>query len=141
MSNYKKPLPLITPVSHIFYEGCQNGKLLYQQCSQCGEVIFFPKSLCPECLSHNIEWKESAGKGRIFTYTVTYANAPPEFISDMPYVLAIVRMDEGYKLMTNIVDCDFADLQCDLSVEVIFEKVTEAITLPKFRLLGKAATS
>ncbi|MBU3069189.1 Zn-ribbon domain-containing OB-fold protein [Aestuariicella sp. G3-2] len=133
MSNYKKPLPLITPTSKVFYDGCRSGKLLYQQCLDCGQVIFFPQSICPGCLSHNIEWKQSKGKGRLFTFTITHAAAPSEFSEDTPYVLAIVEMDEGYKMMTNIIETDFDEIKCDMEVEVVFDKVTEEITLPKFR--------
>jgi len=136
MSDYKLPLPLITEVSKVFYDGCKNEKLLYQQCSDCDEVIFFPKILCPECMSRNLAWKQSSGKGKIFSYTVTYGYAPPEFTSETPYVLAIVKMDEGYKLMTNIIESDFDKLSCDLPVEVVFDPVTPEITLPKFRLVN-----
>lgn len=136
MSDYKLPLPLITEVSKVFYDGCKNEKLLYQKCADCDEVIFFPKILCPECMSRNLEWKQSGGRGKIFSYTVTYGYAPPEFVSETPYVLAIVKMDEGYKLMTNIVEDDFDKLSCDLPVEVIFDPVTPEITLPKFRLVS-----
>lgn len=134
MGDYKKPLPLITPTSKVFYDACKEGKLLYQQCCDCNQTIFFPQSICPGCLSHNLTWQESKGKGRLFSYTITYSNAPPEFASDTPYVLAIVELDEGYKMMTNIVDTDFDNLKCDEPVEVVFEKASNDITLPKFRI-------
>lgn len=134
MSEHKKTLPLITPTSKVFYDGCNEGKLLYQKCRDCNEVIFFPQSICPGCLSHNVEWKESQGKGKLYSFTITHSNAPPEFAKDTPYVLAIVEMNEGYKMMTNIIETDFDRLKCDVDVEVVFDKVTEEITLPKFRL-------
>ena len=133
MSEYRKPLPLLTATSKVFYAGCKEGKLLFQQCCDCDEVIFFPKALCPNCMSRELTWKESSGIGEIFTFTVTHAFAPHEFSADMPYVLAIVRMAEGFKLMTNIVECDFETLRCDMPVEVVFDPVTPDITLPKFR--------
>ena len=133
MSEYKKPLPLITKLSKVFYDGCKENKLLYQQCKDCGEVVFFPKELCSNCMSRNLEWIESQGKGKIYTFTVTYAGAPPEFSADGPYALAIIEMDEGFRLMSNIVDCEFKQLTCDMPVEVVFDPVTPEITLPKFR--------
>ena len=133
MGEYEKPLPMMTKLSKVFYDGCRNNKLLYQQCKDCSEVIFFPKELCPNCMSHNLAWIESTGKGRIYTFTVTYAAGPPEFASDVPYAVAIIEMDEGFRLMSNIVECDFNDLVCDMPVEVVFEPVTSEITLPKFR--------
>lgn len=133
MSEYKKPLPLITNLSKVFYDGCKENKLLYQQCRDCGQVVFFPKELCSNCMSGNLEWKESKGKGKIHTFTVTYDFGPPEFMDDVPYALAIIKMDEGFKIMSNIVECDFEELVCDMPVEVIFDPVTAEITLPKFR--------
>lgn len=134
MNDYMKPLPLITSVSKVFYDACKTGRLLYQQCQVCNELVFFPKTLCPGCLGSDLTWKESAGTGSIFSFTITQAHAPSEFASATPYVLAIIKMDEGFKLMSNIVDCDPDDLRCDMRVRVTFEAVTPEITLPKFRL-------
>ncbi|MBI9074964.1 MAG: Zn-ribbon domain-containing OB-fold protein [Desulfatibacillum sp.] len=133
MAEYKKPLPLITSLSKVFYDGCKENKLLYQQCKDCGEVIFFPKIVCPGCMGENLEWKESAGKGKIFSFTVAYDYAPPEFAGDTPYALAVVNLDEGFSLLTNIVNCDFEKISCDMPVEVMFDPVTPEISLPKFR--------
>lgn len=139
MSEYKKPLPLLTKLSKVFYDGCKENKLLYQKCKDCGEVVFFPKELCSNCMSHNLEWVESRGKGKLHTFTVTYAGAPPAFTADGPYVLAIIEMDEGFRLMSNVVECDFAKLSCDMPVEVVFDPVTPEITLPKFRPVEREA--
>jgi uncharacterized OB-fold protein len=84
-------------------------------------------------MSHNLEWKESKGKGKIYTFTVTYDAAPPEFMASVPYALAVINLDEGFSMLSNIVDCDYEKLSCDLPVEVLFEKVTPDVTLPKFR--------
>ncbi|WP_028316090.1 Zn-ribbon domain-containing OB-fold protein [Desulfatibacillum aliphaticivorans] len=133
MAEYTKPLPLLTSLSKTFYEGCKENKLLYQHCKDCGEVIFYPKIVCPACMGTNLDWKESAGKGKIFSFTVAYDFAPPEFASSTPYALAVVNLDEGFSMLTNIVDCDLEKLQCDMPVEVLFDPVTPEITLPKFR--------
>ena len=133
MSEYNLPLPVITTLSKVFWDGCKEEKLLYQHCEDCGEVIFFPKYLCPNCMSHSLEWLESKGKGKIDTFTVTYNFAPPAFMAEVPYCVAIIDMDEGYRMMSNIVECDFKELECDMPVEVAFDPVTEEVTLPKFR--------
>lgn len=133
MSEYKKPIPLITTLSKVFWNGCKEKKLLYQNCKECGEIIFMPKYLCPNCMSHNLDWKQSTGKGKIHTFTVTYDSAPPEFMSDLPYALAVVILEEGFRMMSNIVECDYNKLTCDMPVEVVFDPVTPEITLPKFR--------
>jgi uncharacterized OB-fold protein len=133
MSEYKKPLPLITKLSKVFYDGCKEGKLLYQMCKDCDEVIFFPKQVCANCMGRDLEWKESQGKGKIHTFTVTYDSAPPEFVADCPYALAIINLDEGFSMMSNIVECDPEKIACDMPVEVVFDPVTPEITLPRFR--------
>lgn len=133
MSEYNLPLPVITTLSKVFWDGCKQEKLLYQHCEDCGEVIFFPKYLCPNCMSHNLEWLESKGKGKIDTFTVTYNFAPPAFMAEVPYCVAIIDMDEGYRMMSNIVKCDFDELECEMPVEVVFDPVTEEVTLPRFR--------
>lgn len=137
MSEYNLPLPAMTTLSKEYWDGCKAEKLLYQQCKDCGEVIFFPKYLCPNCMSHNLEWLQSAGKGKILTFTVTYESAPPAFYAAVPYAVAIIELDEGYRMMSNIVECDFDTLECDMPVEVVFDPVTEEVTLPKFRPLAK----
>ena len=133
MEAYTKPLPLITSLSRVFYDGCKERKLLYQQCRECGEIVFFPKQLCSECMSRDLEWKPSTGKGTVHSFTVMYEYVPPQFQNDAPYVLALITMDEGFRLMSNIVECDFDQLACDMPVEVVFEDVTPDLTLPKFR--------
>ena len=133
MGEYKKPLPLITPLSKVFYDGCREHKLLYQQCSDCGEIVFFPRHLCSNCMGRNLAWKESTGRGRIHTFTVTYAYAPMEFADSTPYALAIIKLDEGFRMMSNIVECNLDQLACEMPVEVVFDAVTEEITLPQFR--------
>lgn len=135
MTEYKKPLPLITEMSKIFYDGCRDGKLLYQKCDDCNETIFFPKHLCTACMGRNLSWEASAGKGKIYSFTVTYEYAPMEFMDSTPYALAIINMDEGFSIMSNIVECDFESLASDMEVEVFFDPVTPEISLPKFRLV------
>lgn len=133
MREYTKPLPLITKLSKVFYEGCRENKLLYQQCRDCGEVIFFPKLTCSNCMGRNIEWKESKGKGKIYTFTVCHAGVPVQFTGDVPFALAIIVMNEGFRLLSNIVECDFEKLYCEMPVEVVFDQVTPEITLPRFK--------
>lgn len=132
MSEYKRPLPLITELSKRFYDGCREGKLQYQQCKECKEVVFFPKAHCSNCMSSDLDWKTSSGRGKIYSFTVTYDAAPPEFMPYVPFVLAIVNMDEGFSILSNIEECDFEDLQCDMPVVVKFDPITPEVTLPKF---------
>lgn len=133
MSNYKLPLPLMTKTSKVFWDGCKEGKLLYQVCADCGQYMNLPKIICSNCMSRNLEWKESKGKGKIYMFTTTYAFSPPEFMGALPYTVALIKLDEGPKFMSNIIECDPKELKCDMPVEVVFDKVTEQVTLHKFR--------
>lgn len=134
MSEYKKPLPIITSqVVKEFYDATKKHKLLVQHCNDCGKNIFYPKTFCPYCLSEKIGWIESSGKGKLYTYTVCTSNVSEAFVPDLPYIVGVVDLKEGARLLTNIVDCRPEEVKCDMDVEVIFRDVTEEFSLPVFR--------
>jgi uncharacterized OB-fold protein len=133
MKEYKKPLPKPTPWSKFFWDSCKEEKLCVQRCNACKKNIFYPKLYCPFCLSSDLTWIRASGKGRIYSYMVVYAYQPTEFQEDVPYVVAVIDLEEGVRMMSNIVDCNPEEVHCDDPVEVVFEKVNEAYTLPKFR--------
>lgn len=132
MKQYNKPLPKPTPWSKPFWDGCKKGKLLVQQCKSCQKYVFYPKLFCPFCLSEDLNWVEATGKGKIYTYTVVYSYQPTEFSEDVPYIVAVIDLEEGVRMMSNIVKCRPQEVKCDMDVEVVFEKVTDEVTLPKF---------
>jgi uncharacterized OB-fold protein len=133
MSEYNKPLPQIQPFTEAFWEGTRNGKLLVQTCNDCGARIFFPRKQCPECWSANLGWIEASGKAEIFAFSVTYEGVEAVFKDDLPIVLAWVDLPEGIRMQSNIIDCDPDSIEIGQEVEVVFEKVTDEITLPFFR--------
>jgi len=135
MMEYNKPLPHPIPWSKPFWEGCRNHELLIQKCEECLKFIMYPKLFCPHCLSSKLQWVKSSGKGRIYTYSVVYSYAPTQFSSDVPYVVAVIELEEGVRMMSNVVECRPEEIQCDKTVEVIFHKVNEDVTLPKFKLI------
>ena len=95
--------------------------------------IFYPRKYCPECWSSNLFYSEASGKGKIFTYSVTMDGVEKKFMDDLPFVLALVDLDEGVRMMTNIVECQPEDVSIGMDVEVVFEDVTDEITLPKWK--------
>jgi len=130
----KKPVPIVNPWARPFWKAAQEGKLIFQRCKDCKKNIFYPRIACPFCFSDNLEWVEASGKGTVYTYTVVENNAPSAFINDMPFVIAIVKLEEeGVQMLTNIVGCDPQEVRCDMPVEVVFEKLDDEFTLPKFR--------
>jgi hypothetical protein len=133
MKEYKKPLPQMSPWSKPFWEGCKRHKLLVQKCKDCKKPIFYPKLFCPYCLSPNLEWTKATGRGKVYSYTVVHSYGPTEFSEDTPYVVAVIDLQEGVRMMSNVVGCPPEAVKCDMEVEVVFDDVTEEITLPKFK--------
>ena len=130
-----KPLPVITEENRPFWEGCQQGKLLLQQCRKCYHYQFYPRLYCMQCSSETLQWVEANGRGVIYSFTIIYQNKSPEFVHETPYNVAIVQLEEGPRLLSNIVDVGATELQVDLPVTVVFDQVTDTITLPRFRPL------
>jgi uncharacterized protein len=130
---YAKPLPHIDEESRPWWEAAQRHELYIQKCRDCGDLRFHPRALCTNCLSSNTEWIKCKGRGHIYTFTVTNQNQASGFRDSLPYVLAWVQLDEGLKLMTNIVDCPPEQVKIDMPVEAVFDDVTPEVTLVKFR--------
>jgi hypothetical protein len=132
------PLPLPVPDgdSAMFCDGCKEGKLLIQQCEDCAQHIFYPRAVCPHCMSDRIKWVESSGKGKVYSFTVARRPAHPAFADHVPYVVALITLDEGVRMMSNVINVDVDAVKCDMPVEVVFVKVDDQITLPKFQPVG-----
>lgn len=137
MKEYRKPLPQPTPWSKPFWDGCKRHEFLIQRCKDCQRPIFFPKLFCPYCLSPNPEWVKASGRGKVYTYTVVYSYGPTEFSEDTPYIIGVIDLEEGVRMMSNIVECPPEKVRCDMEVEVVFDDVTEETTLPKFRPINE----
>lgn len=133
MNAVTRPLPRPTVLSRPFWDGCREGRLLVQQCSDCGRCFFLPSEFCPYCLSSDNEWVESTGRGHVVTCTTVWRPPTPAF--DPPYVVAVVRLEEGHEMVTNVVDAEpDADL-VGAPVRVHFHRESEDITLPFFELV------
>lgn len=130
---YQKPLPQISPDTKAFWEGCREHKIRIQKCGDCGHLRWPPAFLCPHCLSLNTKWITASGRGRVYSYVVYHVAFDPAFKEDIPYVVALVALEEGPHLLTNIVGCDPRAVSCEMEVDVAWEDVTETVSLPKFR--------
>lgn len=106
--------PEVYPEHEAYWEAASNGELLIKHCASCGEHHYYPRVFCPHCHSEQVEWVKAAGTGRIYTYTVMRVGKP--------YAMAFVELDEGPRLMTNIVDCDFDTLHIGQQVQVVFKE-------------------
>lgn len=132
-ASIRHPRPGTDAESRPFFEGCGRGELLLQRCAACGALRVRPRALCPECLSDEAAWVRASGRGTVHTYTVTHQNQAPGFREALPYVLAYVDLEEGVRLLTNLVDCDPADVHVGMPVTVDFADVGGQLAVPRFR--------
>jgi uncharacterized OB-fold protein len=131
MAGPDKPSPRISPETRPFWDGCRQGELRYQQCRGCGRVQFYPRALCAGCGETSLEWRRSRGEGRIHTVTVVYRAPSPAFRGDVPYALALVDLDEGFRMMANVLGPDPERLAIGDRVRVVFERRGD-VALPQF---------
>ena len=129
---YKKPLPRIDEESKGFWEACRRHELYVQQCGACGAVRYYPRALCPSCLSDDTRWVLSSGRGTVYTYTVTYQNQSAGFRDALPYVLAYVELEEGPRVLSNIVGCDPRALAIGMEVKASFAPSADGYAVPRF---------
>ncbi len=133
MPEYEKILPSISPETKRYWDACKRGQLLTQKCTDCGEYQFYRRAFCSHCWSYNVEDVVSSGKGTVWTYTVTNQNRAPGYRDEVPYVVALVELEGGIKMFTNIVECNPEDVKIGMPVEVVFQKATDDITIPYFK--------
>ena len=126
-----RPLPAPTPETQHFWDGTAHGELRLQRCGSCAATYFPPQPFCPACSSDDVAVVLASGRGSLYSYVITHLAAPG---FNPPYVLAVVELDEGPRLLTNLVgvEPDPGALPLDLALEVVYEPVGE-ITLPMFR--------
>ena len=135
MAHYEKPLPFITDENRKYWEYIQKHELRMQKCTQC-EFIRFPVSiLCPKCHAMEAEWAKLSGKGVIYSYVIYHTAYHPAYQNDIPYIVAIIQLEEGPRMESNISGCKVEDVKINIPVEVTFEDVTDTVTLPKFKLV------
>jgi uncharacterized protein len=132
MSEVPAIAPAVTTETQAFWDAAAEGRLLLPRCEACGTVIWYPRLLCPSCRSDDIGWFEAAGTGTVYSFTVVRKGQGP-FAEAAPYVLAYVELDEGPRLMTNIVDCDVESMEVGQQVTVVFADTGKGTALPRFR--------
>jgi uncharacterized protein len=119
------------PDTQSFWDATKEHRLTYQVCNN-GHTVFFPRSHCPTCGSRSIETKESRGEGTIYTYSIVRLNRHPMFAPLVPYAVAYVDLDEGFRIMSNILDVDVESLQVGDRVKLAWEDQESGVSLPLF---------
>lgn len=124
--------PSPSALSDAFYAGCREGRLLLQQCDVCSRWQFYPRILCSHCGGRELHWRPASGQGRIATFTVVRHPVSPAY--EAPYVVALVDLEEGPRMMSHIVDCDPDAVRVGAAVTVQFENWSESLTMPVFQM-------
>ena len=127
------PLPRPYQDTAEYWSAARDHRFVIQRCKDCGEHQFYPRGVCSHCLSSDLEWNEASGAGTVYSFSVNHRAPHPGFADKVPFVLAIVELAEGPRMMTNIVDCDPESVAIGMAVSVTFDDVTDDVTLPKFR--------
>jgi len=120
--------------SRPYWEGLQQGELRIQRCDSCSKAVFYPRSICPHCFADQLSWIVASGKGTVYSYTVAH-QAFGSFAADVPFVVALIELEEGVRMMSRLLDAPRERVMVGAAVKVTFEKVEEDLTLPYFRLL------
>lgn len=132
---YNKPIPMPQGESDIYWEKAKSGELWLRSCNACGNAYFYPRDISPCCFSKDTEWIKASGKATLFTYGIVQRAPHPGFVDDVPFVTAVVELEEGPKMATNIVIDEPSpdNLIIGMDLEVVFEDINDDLALPKFK--------
>ena len=125
------PAPAVVPETESFWAATGRGKLVLPECAACATIIWYPKGICPECGSLDIGWVEASGEGEVYTFTVS-RRGEGAYRDAGPFVLAYVELDEGPRVMTNIVGCSPESVRIGLRVRAVFDDTGQGSALVRF---------
>ncbi len=128
-----REVPTVEDETRPYWEAAKQGRLLVKRCNACGKVHHYPRPFCPSCWNEDVEWHEVSGLGTVYTYSIVFRNDLAPFSEWGAYVPAVVELDEGPRIMTNIVDCNHEQLSVGMRVEVAFRDLTGEWAAPVFR--------
>jgi uncharacterized OB-fold protein len=126
-------IPTPDDTTRPFWDAAREGRLLIRRCRACGRAHHYPRPFCPHCWSELVEWEEASGNASLYTWSVVHENDLPPWPERVPYVAAVVELDEGPRMMTNVLDCAFDRLAVGMPLRVTFRSAGDEVTLPVFR--------
>jgi uncharacterized OB-fold protein len=133
--SWSRPLPERDAVFAPFWEGAAEGRLLYQECPECGHRQFYPRAICTAC-GGDPAWAEASGRGTVHTYTIVRQYGAPPFKDELPYVVAMIELDEGVRMMGNVTDCPVDRVHVGMPVEAYAVAAADGVGVPFWRPLG-----
>ena len=128
------PLPIPDPVTRPFWDSLKAHAIKLQRCRGCGNFVYYPRAVCPGCFSDDLVWTDVSGRGVIHAFTIPHRHPNPAL--QVPYVVVLVELDEGVRMLSNLIDVEPVPEAVPIGtpVEIVYDDVSEAITLPRFRL-------
>lgn len=138
MSDYNKPLPTLSDDNRPFWDAAKQEELRLQQCSDCDHIRYPINHVCPKCLSERAEWKRVSGRGTVFSYIVFHQVYHAGFAKDVPYNVAMIQLEEGPRMISNVVGAPVDAVKVGDAVTVCFDHVTDEVAIPRFKLAGQA---
>lgn len=136
METPSRPIPQpITPEAKPYWDGLKEQKLMLPKCEACGKPFFYPRLFCPHCHSSRITWIQASGRGRLYSFEIAHQSLNPAFKIKPPYILAMIELEEGPRLMSNLINIepDPQLVKCDMPVEIVYERLTDEVTIPLFQ--------
>ena len=132
---YTRPLPVSQPEWDFYWEKAKAHELWIMRCDDCNKHYFYPRAICPLCFSRNTKWVQSSGKGTLHAFGIVHRAPTPAFADMVPFVVAQVEVEDGARIPTNLVidDPTPEKIKVGMAVEVVFDDVTDKVTLPKFK--------
>jgi uncharacterized OB-fold protein len=127
----EKPFPVPDQDTRPFWDAAAEGRLVIQRCTACGRHVFYPRLVCPHCGGSSLEWVQASGRATVYSFTVVH-RAPPAFADEAPYVVALVDLGEGPRMMTRLVGLEPAAARVGMPVEVRFVDLDDQFKLPCF---------
>ena len=124
-------LPNITPLTRPFWDACKEGRFLIPRCNSCGQHFFRPEVACTHCFSTEWQWVGASGRGSLYSYSIVHKAPAPGFKT--PLVLAVVELEEGCFMFSNLIGCEHADIRIGMRLQVSFDNVAPGVDLPRFR--------
>jgi uncharacterized protein len=125
-------VPGVSPLTKPYWDGARAQQLLLQRCSACGRIWHPPLPRCPDCHSADVQWTPARGTGHVYTYTTVYHATHVAMTDKVPYIVAMIELDEGPRVVTNLRNCSEDEVTVGMPVRVIFEERTPEVTLPQF---------
>jgi uncharacterized OB-fold protein len=131
-----RPIPTPDERSAEFFRAAKEGRLLIKRCTNCGRNLAPQREACDACTSEALEWAQASGKGSVYSFVVMHQVLHPAFRDEGPYNVAVVELDEGPRIVTNLVGVANADIRAGARVEAVFEDLSDDVAVPKFRVVG-----